>query len=237
MDILQRLESLRNELETIKAIENIKANIFDAVGMERQEVKHSAFIAWLLDPNKPHGLGSRFLAEFCKRLFCNDSASVQQRNRNALAMGGISSIDDLADFISDSKVEIFRERVLVDSESRIDIYIESKATKTAVVIENKVFTDNHDDQLYRYIEQLETYSKANHDLIDRKIFVYLTPLGTSPDDRQQHSDTHDRYCLFSYKSILGMIDKVKKHCKDQKVLYLMEDYVDMVKKNILKEDE
>lgn len=46
------------------------------------------------------------------------------------------------------KLEVFRERVLVDSESRIDIYIESAATKTAVVIENKVFTDNHDDQLY-----------------------------------------------------------------------------------------
>ena len=82
MDILQRLENLRFELEQIKAIENVRANIFDAVGMERQEVKHSAFIAWLLDPDKPHGLGNRFLDEFCKRLFNDESAVVTERNRN-----------------------------------------------------------------------------------------------------------------------------------------------------------
>lgn len=237
MDILQRLENLRFELEQIKAIENVRANIFDAVGMERQEVKHSAFIAWLLDPDKPHGLGNRFLAEFCKRLFNDESAVVTERNRKALAAGGIRSADDLTDFINDKKIEVFRERVLVDSESRIDIYIESKATKTAVVIENKVFTDNHDDQLYRYIEQLNTYSDNNRNLIERKIFVYLTPLGTPPDDRQQHSAAHDMYCLFSYRTILSIIDKLARYCTEQRVLFLMEDYVAMVKKNILKEDE
>ena len=235
--ILDRLENLQAELEKIRAIENVKANIFDAVGMERQEVKHSAFIAWLLDPSKPHGLGNKFLSEFCKQLFRNESVSVQARNRTALVTADIYSEDDLSDFIYDKKVEVYRERVLVDSESRIDIYIESKATKTAIVIENKVFTDNHDDQLYRYIEQLNTYSSANHNLIDRKIFVYLTPQGTAPDHRQAHSDAHERYCLFSYRAILRMIEKIKKYCTEQRVLFLMEDYIAMVKKNILKEDE
>ena len=237
MDTLQRLENLCAELDKIKLIENIKANIFDAVGKERQEVKRSAFIGWLLAPAKPHGLGNRFLAEFCRRLFVSDSVSVQQRNLNALAIGGIHSIEDLSNFINDTKLEVFRERVLVDSESRIDIYIESAATKTAVVIENKVFTDNHDDQLYRYIEQLDTYSKNRHNLIERRIFVYLTPLGTPPDDRQEHNEAHNMYCLFSYKEILNILEKVKKYCAEQRVLFLMEDYAAMVKKNILKEDE
>ena len=237
MDTLQRLDNLCAELDKVKSIENIKANIFDAVGMERQEVKHSAFIAWLLDPSKPHGLGNRFLAEFCRRLFVSDSVSIQQRNLKALAMGGIRSIDDLSSFINDTKLEVFRERVLVDSESRIDIYIESKSTKTAIVIENKVFTDNHDDQLYRYIEQLETYSKNRYNLIERRIFVYLTPLGTPPDDRQEHNEAHDMYCLLGYKPILGIIERVKRYCNEQRVLFLMGDYVAMVKKNILKEDE
>lgn len=237
MDTLQRLEDLCAELDKIKLIENIKVNIFDAVGMERQEVKHSAFIGWLLDPGKPHGLGNRFLAEFCRRLFVSDSVSVQHRNLNALAMGGIHSIDDLNTFINDTKLEVFRERVLVDSESRIDIYIESAATKTAVVIENKVFTDNHDDQLYRYIEQLDTYSKNRHNLIERRIFVYLTPFGTPPDDRQEHNEAHSMYCLLSYKTILNILERLKKYCAEQRVLFLMEDYEAMVKKNILKEDE
>lgn len=237
MDTLQRLDSLCIELNKIKSIENIKANIFDALGMERQEVKHSAFIGWLLDPSKPNRLGNRFLAEFCRRLFVSDSVSTQRRNLNALSMGGVHSFADLSDFINDTRLEVFREHVLVDSESRIDIYIESKSTKTAVVIENKVFTDNHDDQLYRYNEQLDTYSKDRHNLIERRIFVYLTLLGTPPDDRQEHNEVHNMYCLLSYKAILNIIERLKKYCAEQRVLFLMEDYETMVKKNILKEDE
>lgn len=237
MDTLQRLENLCAELDKIRSIENIKANIFDAVGMERQEVKHSAFIGWLLDPGKPHGLGNRFLTGFCSRLFVSDSVSTQQRNLNALAMGGIYSVNDLSNFFNDAKLEVFRERVLADRESRIDIYIESAATKTAVVIENKVFTDNHDDQLYRYIEQLDAYSKNRNNLIERRIFVYLTPHGTSPDDRQEHNEAHNMYCLLSYKEILDIMERVKKHCVEKRVLFLMGDYEAMVKKNILKEDE
>lgn len=152
-------------------------------------------------------------------------------------MGGVHSFADLSDFINDTRLEVFRERVLVDSESRIDIYIESKSTKTAVVIENKVFTDNHDDQLYRYNEQLDTYSKDRHNLIERRIFVYLTLLGTPPDDRQEHNEAHNMYCLLSYKAILNIIERLKKYCAEQRVLFLMEDYEAMVKKNILKEDE
>lgn len=235
--ILNKLDGLCAEFDKIKTIENIKVNIFDAVGMERQEVKHSAFIAWLLDPCNPHGLGNRFLAEFCRFLFVNDSITVQQRNINALALGGVRDFNSLTDFINDKKLEVYRERVLVDSESRIDIYIESKATKTAIIIENKVFTDNHDDQLHRYIEQLNTYSKAKQNLIERRIFVYLTPLGTPPDDRQEHNEAHNMYCLLSYKTILNIIERVKQYCAEDRVLFLMEDYISMVKKNILKEDE
>lgn len=36
-------------------------NIFDALGVARAEIRHSNFLAWLLDPNESHGQGSLFL--------------------------------------------------------------------------------------------------------------------------------------------------------------------------------
>src|SRR5690606_4732242 len=36
-------------------------NIFDALGIARLEIRHSNFLAWLLDPAESHGQGSLFL--------------------------------------------------------------------------------------------------------------------------------------------------------------------------------
>jgi hypothetical protein len=54
---LERLESLLNQF-----------NIFEAVGMVRQEIRHSRFLAFLLNPNASHHLGDIFLKTFLKRL-------------------------------------------------------------------------------------------------------------------------------------------------------------------------
>ncbi|PZO20689.1 MAG: hypothetical protein DCF25_06200 [Leptolyngbya foveolarum] len=43
---LDRLESMLSEL-----------NLFEAIGIIRQELKHSTLLAFLLSPNEKHGLG------------------------------------------------------------------------------------------------------------------------------------------------------------------------------------
>ena len=39
-------------------------NVFEALRIELSETRHSAFIAWLLDPNGSHGVGIYFLNAF-----------------------------------------------------------------------------------------------------------------------------------------------------------------------------
>ena len=36
-------------------------NIFDALGIVNAEIRHSNFLAWLLDPGESHGMGGLFL--------------------------------------------------------------------------------------------------------------------------------------------------------------------------------
>ena len=50
---LERLEDMLAEF-----------NVFEMLGIEKNEIRHSAFLAWLLDPNGTHGLGDYFLRRF-----------------------------------------------------------------------------------------------------------------------------------------------------------------------------
>ena len=53
---LERLEALLAEF-----------NIFEAIGVVRQELRHSDFLAFLLDPHQSHGLGDDFLKAFSSK--------------------------------------------------------------------------------------------------------------------------------------------------------------------------
>jgi hypothetical protein len=43
-------------------------NLFDAFGMTRQELRHSDFLAFLLDPRQTHGLGAAFVTSLLQRV-------------------------------------------------------------------------------------------------------------------------------------------------------------------------
>jgi hypothetical protein len=54
------------ELEKLEAMLD-RFNIFEAVGMERQEIRHSKFLAFLLDPNESHRMGDAFVKRLLQR--------------------------------------------------------------------------------------------------------------------------------------------------------------------------
>lgn len=41
-----------------------KFNVFHATDMKKREVKHTKFLAYLLDPNESHGFGKKILTDF-----------------------------------------------------------------------------------------------------------------------------------------------------------------------------
>ena len=51
------------ELEQLEEYYN-EFNIFDCVGMGKQEIKHSNFLSWLFNPKETHGMGDFFIKEF-----------------------------------------------------------------------------------------------------------------------------------------------------------------------------
>src|SRR5690606_12205461 len=63
VDDLQALEAFVVDNDALLELEARigRFNIFDALGIVRTEIRHSNFLAWLLDPAESHGLGGLFL--------------------------------------------------------------------------------------------------------------------------------------------------------------------------------
>lgn len=128
-------------------------NVFDV--LETKEVKHSKFIASLLDPKGLHYQGDLFLREFVKICVSNDFEFDTSRAKVYIEYGDTKG-----------------RREYGDTKGRIDIYITDD--NKHIIIENKICNANDQDkQIYRYIE---TIKKENLSLDNDGILVlYLTP--------------------------------------------------------------
>ena len=136
-----------------------KFNIFDALGIAHAEIRHSNFLAFILDPAESHGQGQLLLKAFLMDLLKH--APAESRPLSPIDLDGI----DLRG------IEVSREW------KNIDLLIHCKEPQFAVVIENKVGSREHSNQLGRYRKTV-----ADHYDGVRTLFVYLTPDGSESSD-------------------------------------------------------
>lgn len=131
-------------VEFIRELDRIKKhrsyptgfNLFEAIGMVRQEIRHSNFLGFLLDPKKPHGLGAQFIKEIILRAaVANEGKEVAQLNTL------LGDFDDLV---------VEREWSASGRKLKIDIVAWSNANQTVFVIENKVDASAGETQLADY---------------------------------------------------------------------------------------
>ncbi len=179
----EQLEALvlDRDLEKLEALLS-EFNLFDALGIARREVLHSAFLAWLLSPQETHGLGDYFL----RRFLMETTAKAR-----ALGISALSSID--VDAWNLSNVEIATER------HRIDILVVGAADGFVCPIENKIGADEHSDQLARYRNIVETeYPNLT------PFPIFLTPDGREPQD----DNDREKWVSLSYETINQLMDRV-----------------------------
>ncbi|WP_284267025.1 PD-(D/E)XK nuclease family protein [Bradyrhizobium iriomotense] len=184
-------------------------NIFRALAIERQEIRHSNFFAYLLDPGENHGLGDILLRKFLRDIFADSRAQ------------GRTLFDaDLMDF---SDVDVRREW------RGIDILIDFP--NDVIVVENKVDSSEHSQQLSRYrgIVDGEFGGKQKH-------FVFLTPLGSDPADESDRKV----YINYSYEQIASILANVLELYRDSisdKMALYIEDYLTTINRELLMNDK
>ena len=186
-------------------------NIFEALGIVRQEIRHSNFLAWLMNPAQTHGLGDSFLKGFLLK------TSVTARQ---LGIETISPIDvDVWDL---SATEARREW------KNIDITLLDESRKFVCVIENKVRSSEHSDQLRRYREIVETEfpDYTRH-------YVLLNVNGEEPSDGDYYVGvTYDEVC-----DIIVRLLKMRASTIGDDVATALSHYVTMVRRRVMPDRE
>lgn len=162
---IMRIESLLSEIINLYKLaekdkqERIKQgeffNVFNTIGLRTEEVRlHSAFIAELLNPQGSHGLSNLFLQAFLRKM------------------------ELPCDYVTEAK-GIIKERYIgrktKTEGGRIDIIIEDG--NHAVIIENKIYAEDQENQLLRY------YNYGRKQFPKDFKLVYLTLERVEPDEK------------------------------------------------------
>ena len=182
-------------------------NIFQILKISKNEIRHSNFLSWLLDPNQSHKLGDIFLKRFLREVFSSDK------------FGEIDQVD--VEGMDLSRVEIQREW------KNIDILI--KLDTVVVCVENKVLSREHSNQLKRYKEIIEDQFPEHH-----QTFVFLTPEGNTSEDE---SDSYEPISYNFIVESLERIITVYGESMNEQVKNYIKDYITIIKRELMGTDK
>lgn len=174
--IKQIVETIRNEQPN----EEESFNMFTALGIERKEVYHSAFLKSLLNV----GPQNKILMSFVK---------------------DVLHLDDKTDY-TEVQTEVNIGPKTETEGGRIDLLIISRDHTKCIIIENKIYAGDQDNQLLRYKQYGENEYQGRYALI------YLTLRG-NPASQKSTGDNlivGQDYITISYKqSILEWLMNIK----------------------------
>ena len=196
-------QSLKGLLEDEQLLDELlrisnEFNVFDVMHNARHEIRHSKVLAWLLNPNESHNVGRAFFDYFVRKIY-----SVTEAPEFLIAT-----------YLSDEA------EIRVDTEiMKIDILVTVPSEKIAIAIENKTGSKEHDAQLIRYRNTLETIYKDCDGW--RRFYFYLTPAGDpSKDDPENWSPISYEIIVEALKGTLSRMNSsnpakqfVQHYCK------------------------
>lgn len=173
-----------------------KFNVFSVLRLTRNEVKHSAFIAELLNPKGKHGKGNLFLKEFIEILEAQKNEKLEIK----------FSVENVRQVKPEHKTK---------TQGYIDILLtDNKGQK--IIIENKIDAPDQPNQLWRYYSFGEQKSPL----------VYLTKARGEPSEQSLTNKKNsnekvpkEKLILLSYRDIVKWLEKCENIAKGQHLLY------------------
>lgn len=154
---------------------------FEAVGMVSQEVRHGAFLTYLLDPMRAHGFGDECLQALM-------SAAAEAARGTSTEITPLDAY--LMSFVG-AKVRQWRN---------VDILVEVPSQKVIIAIELKIDAREHSSQLSRYKKMVEAEWQAPD---WRHVFVFLTKQGDEPSD-----DDGQGWCSVELETLVCGLERV-----------------------------
>lgn len=204
-------DNLEINLNRILKEESPYFNVFSILNIRHYETKvHTPFLSNLLNPSECHGQGDIFL----RLLLVN--------------VLGICNEDDVIE-----NVAVYEE--LSMKYGRLDIVVtyEVNRNQKTLVIENKVYHHDGDDQLKRYYEYLTVERNLKS---DEYILVYLTIHKSQPSSKSIPQELYYQlrasgniHCLGYKQDIIPWLKSSIKEVPSNRVNDLLTQYIETIK--------
>lgn len=208
-DLLEEFIINNKNLEHLENIVN-DFNIFTSLNLVNNEIRHSNFLSWIINPKENHNLKDYFLSSLLK----------------VISMRA-SSLGINAPTIFDIDIWSFMETEVLREWRNIDILIKDDNHKLICVLENKIYSKEHSGQLRRYKEIVEVEYPDY-----QKMFVYLTIEGDEASE--------DEYLSISYHDIIEIITHIidnKSTSIGEEILIFISHYREMFRRYIMENSE
>jgi hypothetical protein len=205
------LETLVVDNHDLDELESLlgQFNVFEAIGAVRHELRHSDFLGFLLNPSQNHGLGD----EFARRLL-----------QKVLIAAGDQPLPVTP---IDLDVWDLNELIVQREWQNIDILLLEETLKLAVIIENKIDSSEHSNQLARYYQVVEQHYPGW-----KILGVYLTKEGDIP--------SYSAYLPIDYTAVCEIIERItakRASTLGDDVRTLMTHYTQMLRRHIVSDSE
>lgn len=180
-------------------------NVFEALWVDRREIYHSRFLAYLLDPQQSHDQGTVFLEAFIQ--------AVSRKMHIGETVRWVESLDCGACRVTAEQH--------AEEAGRIDLVIEFPCG-TRIAIENKVDHFEGDRQLPRYREWLDKRSVKR----GQQVLVFLTP------DGRNSVDDCGEYVRLSYRDLADTLATASSECSPAAVplLSVLQQYIQLCRR-------
>ena len=214
-------ENLRIKEFVDKMVEDPTPNFWDIIFhktsalnfvKKAHEIRYSAMLAWLANPNENHKLGNMFIRELLKKIYESDPDEISKINKN------------FADNNKES-VTVEANDISVRNEYKnIDVYYKNKNNNSHVAIEVKQYALEHDSeqknksQLQKYKEIVEKEAKSIDKDNSLQYLLFLTPLGTEP------SEGNEAWISVDYAAVIFVLDKMIDANHDLDFVKIVKDF-------------
>lgn len=223
-NLLENVHVIQNKYDDIADITGEKFNIFSVLNLTSNEVRtHSAFIGELLNIKGSHGLKDIPLQLFIKILEEKFILNQEDESENKIGLDRFKFNTEDAITIVEKNIKRLNENKTEGG--RIDIIVEDKNKLNALIIENKIYAGEQENQLIRYYNYCKEY------FLKEAPILYLTLDGSSPTSgkgliEKQH------YFNISYKEdIINWLELCIKEASDKPMLReVIKQYIYLIKK-------
>lgn len=212
-ELISEFEKMFKDFNNLNINSTENVNIFKILNIERTEIRHSRFLAWLLDSKGTHDLNDLILKRFLQKISDKNKDIRFDKNLNYNS------------FEVQTEVKI--------EKGYIDILLVSKEEKIVIVIENKIESNEHEvgdsgkTQTEFYREKIEKIYKSEGYTCK---YIYLSAQGEKTSSNE--------WTDIDYQVIYDILNEVLENERLKiPVKQLIENYLEILKTTDYVEDK